>query len=183
MYEAVRCRPAQTAACCTVWRSYNLTERAPSHARCGCAGRPEDSGIALQVIKEMGVELPVFGVCMGHQCIGQARPLFRPGLGLRALVPPVQTAQHGLVCCSSLALGRDNSLWKAAVGCWPSWNLGKCSRAARKLKINAPQVFGGRVVRAPCGVMHGKTSEIHHSGVGLMQARCMRAYSNLAKSH
>ena len=32
------------------------------------------------------------------------------------------------------------------------------------------QVFGGRVVQAPCGVMHGKTSLIHHSGVGLMQA-------------
>ena len=35
-----------------------------------------------------------------------------------------------------------------------------------------PQVFGGRVVRAPCGVMHGKTSAIHHTSVGLMQVRC-----------
>jgi anthranilate/para-aminobenzoate synthase component II len=35
------------------------------------AGRPEDSGIALQIIAELGTELPIFGVCMGHQCIGQ----------------------------------------------------------------------------------------------------------------
>ena len=37
------------------------------------AGTPDDSGIALQVVAELGPELPVFGVCMGHQCIGQAR--------------------------------------------------------------------------------------------------------------
>ena len=35
------------------------------------AGRPEDSGISLQVVQELGPQLPLFGVCMGHQCIGQ----------------------------------------------------------------------------------------------------------------
>ena len=43
------------------------------------AGRPEDSGIALQVVTELGPELPVFGVCMGHQCIGQVWPPSYPG--------------------------------------------------------------------------------------------------------
>lgn len=64
-------------------------------------GRPEDSGISLEIIRELGPELPLLGVCMGHQCIGQ--------------------------------------------------------------------VFGGRVIRAPCGVMHGKSSLVHHSGIGVLE--------------
>ena len=34
-------------------------------------GRPEDSGISLEVVEKLGPEFGVFGVCMGHQCIGQ----------------------------------------------------------------------------------------------------------------
>ena len=68
-----------------------------------CTGRPEDSGIALQTVRELGPDFPIFGVCMGHQCIGQ--------------------------------------------------------------------VFGGDVVRAPSGVMHGKTSPVHHNGTGLLKVR------------
>lgn len=34
-------------------------------------GRPEDAGISLAVIKELGQELPILGVCLGHQSIGQ----------------------------------------------------------------------------------------------------------------
>ena len=34
-------------------------------------GRPEDSGISLELIRELGPELPILGVCLGHQCIGQ----------------------------------------------------------------------------------------------------------------
>ncbi|KAK9790577.1 hypothetical protein WJX73_002484 [Symbiochloris irregularis] len=64
-------------------------------------GTPEDSGISLQIVHELSPTIPVFGVCMGHQCIGQA--------------------------------------------------------------------FGGKVVRAPCGVMHGKTSPVFHTGEGLLQ--------------
>lgn len=36
------------------------------------AGAPEESGICLQACKELGPDFPLFGVCMGHQCIGQA---------------------------------------------------------------------------------------------------------------
>ena len=57
-------------------------------------GRPEDSGISLDVVRELGPEFGVFGVCMGHQCIGQ--------------------------------------------------------------------VFGGNIVRAPTGLMHGKSSPVTH---------------------
>ncbi|KAK9867869.1 hypothetical protein WJX84_004123 [Apatococcus fuscideae] len=34
-------------------------------------GRPEDSGISLALVRHMAPSTPVFGVCMGHQCIGQ----------------------------------------------------------------------------------------------------------------
>jgi anthranilate synthase component 2 len=65
------------------------------------AGKPTDSGISLQAVKELGPHFPLFGVCMGHQCIGEA--------------------------------------------------------------------FGGDVVRAPSGVMHGKTSPVYHTNIGLME--------------
>lgn len=63
-------------------------------------GRPNDAGISLEIIRELGPTLPVLGVCLGHQCIGQ--------------------------------------------------------------------IFGGRVIAAPV-LMHGKTSEIHHTGKGVFQ--------------
>lgn len=61
-------------------------------------GRPEDAGISLQLIEELGETTPILGVCLGHQSIGQ--------------------------------------------------------------------VFGGKIIRAPI-LMHGKTSQVHHSGVGV----------------
>jgi anthranilate synthase/aminodeoxychorismate synthase-like glutamine amidotransferase len=61
-------------------------------------GRPEDAGLSNEVIVRLGGKIPIFGVCLGHQCIGQ--------------------------------------------------------------------VYGGDVVRAP-QIMHGKTSLISHSGVGV----------------
>ena len=35
-------------------------------------GRPEDSGICLDIIRELGPEYPIFGVCLGHQAICHA---------------------------------------------------------------------------------------------------------------
>jgi anthranilate synthase component 2 len=63
-------------------------------------GTPDDAGISMDVISLLGSTVPVLGVCLGLQAIGQ--------------------------------------------------------------------VFGGRVVRAPM-VMHGKVSEIHHTGKGLFR--------------
>ena len=59
---------------------------------------PDEAGICMDVVRAFGPRLPVLGICLGHQCIGQA--------------------------------------------------------------------FGGEVVRA-AEVMHGKTSKVHHQGVGL----------------
>ena len=63
-------------------------------------GRPEDAGISLELIKELGPTLPILGVCLGHQSIGQ--------------------------------------------------------------------VFGGKIVSAAV-LMHGKTSQVEHAGVGVFQ--------------
>lgn len=35
-------------------------------------GRPEDAGISVEVIRELGATTPVLGVCLGHQAIGAA---------------------------------------------------------------------------------------------------------------
>jgi anthranilate synthase/aminodeoxychorismate synthase-like glutamine amidotransferase len=61
-------------------------------------GRPEDGGVSMAVVAELAGELPILGVCLGHQCIGQ--------------------------------------------------------------------VYGARIVPAP-ELMHGKTSAIFHTGVGV----------------
>ncbi|MBO3462545.1 aminodeoxychorismate/anthranilate synthase component II [Aetokthonos hydrillicola Thurmond2011] len=63
-------------------------------------GRPEDAGISLNLISQLGPSFPILGVCLGHQSIGQ--------------------------------------------------------------------VFGGKIVSAP-ELMHGKTSQVHHTGIGVFQ--------------
>jgi len=35
-------------------------------------GRPEDAGISVDIIKELGGKIPILGVCLGHQGIGYA---------------------------------------------------------------------------------------------------------------
>lgn len=35
-------------------------------------GRPEDAGISVSVIQELGGRVPIFGVCLGHQAMGYA---------------------------------------------------------------------------------------------------------------
>uniref|UniRef100_A0A1D1XNV2 anthranilate synthase n=1 Tax=Anthurium amnicola TaxID=1678845 RepID=A0A1D1XNV2_9ARAE len=61
-------------------------------------GTPQDSGISLQTVLELGPSIPLFGVCMGLQCIGEA--------------------------------------------------------------------FGGKIVRSPHGVMHGKSSLVYYDEKG-----------------
>ena len=63
-------------------------------------GSPKDAGLSNELIRTWGSRVPVFGVCLGQQCIGE--------------------------------------------------------------------VFGGRVIRAP-RVVHGKTSLIRHTGLGVFE--------------
>ncbi len=34
-------------------------------------GTPADSGVSVDILRELAGELPIFGVCLGHQAIGQ----------------------------------------------------------------------------------------------------------------
>jgi len=46
-------------------------------------GRPEDAGISEEVIRQLGPEIPILGVCRGHQAIGQvfgAKVTYAPSL-------------------------------------------------------------------------------------------------------
>ncbi|XP_039065390.1 anthranilate synthase beta subunit 1, chloroplastic-like [Hibiscus syriacus] len=47
-------------------------------------GTPQDSGISLQTVLELGPLVPLFGVCMGLQCIGEAfgGKIVRPPYGV-----------------------------------------------------------------------------------------------------
>lgn len=35
-------------------------------------GTPDDAGVTLEVIRALGARRPIFGVCLGHQSIGQS---------------------------------------------------------------------------------------------------------------
>ena len=49
-------------------------------------GRPEGAGITCEAIETLAGELPIFGVCLGHQAIGQV---------FGASVVPAPTLMHG----------------------------------------------------------------------------------------
>ncbi|MGE5658771.1 MAG: anthranilate synthase component II [Actinomycetota bacterium] len=78
-------------------------------------GRPEDAGISLELIRQLGPTLPILGVCLGHQSIGQVfggniisapvlmhgktSPVYHNGTGVfRGLETPLTaTRYHSLV--------------------------------------------------------------------------------------
>ena len=55
-------------------------------------GFPKDSGISRDVIRTFGAEIPLMGVCLGHQCIGEVyggKVVHAPGL-MHGKTSPVQ---------------------------------------------------------------------------------------------
>ncbi|XP_039059796.1 anthranilate synthase beta subunit 2, chloroplastic-like [Hibiscus syriacus] len=81
-------------------------------------GTPKDSGISVQTVLELGPIVPVFGVCMGLQCIGEAfggkivRCPFGVMHGKSSLVYYDEREEDGLFCGLSnpFNVGRYHSL-------------------------------------------------------------------------
>ena len=73
-----------------------IRELSPSHIMISPGpGTPDDSGVSLDVLRELGGEIPVFGVCLGHQAIGQVfgGEVVRAGLIMHGKTSPV--CHHG----------------------------------------------------------------------------------------
>jgi anthranilate synthase/aminodeoxychorismate synthase-like glutamine amidotransferase len=98
-----------------------LRQSRPSHIVISPGpGNPDDAGISNQVIAELGSEIPVLGVCLGHQCIGsvfggqvvraerllhgKTSPIYHYGDGLFQGVPsPFEaTRYHSLIVANDL---------------------------------------------------------------------------------
>jgi len=61
-------------------------------------GRPDDSGVSLDVLRELAGEIPVFGVCLGHQAIGQVfgGKVIRAKQIMHGKTSPVHHRRHGV---------------------------------------------------------------------------------------
>lgn len=83
-------------------------------------GIPQDAGISEEVIRQLGGEIPILGICLGHQVIGEvfggrvvrageivhgkASPIRHSGTGLyRDLPNPTEVARY-----HSLIIAREN---------------------------------------------------------------------------
>lgn len=63
-------------------------------------GRPEDAGITVSLIREVGSRIPLFGVCLGHQAIG---------LAFGGQIVHAPTLMHGR---TSMVRHRQNGLFR-----------------------------------------------------------------------
>lgn len=97
-------------------------------------------------------------MCRGRWCMGRqvrGRALAGCHRMLLASGPP-GGLQTSIMCCCAFASHTRTTHPPAAAA------------PARPLHF-FPQVFGGHVVRAPTGVMHGKTSPVFHTNQGLLE--------------
>ena len=61
-------------------------------------GRPEDAGISMELIRRLGSRVPLLGVCLGHQCIGEVYggKVVRAGRLMHGKISPIQHDGKGV---------------------------------------------------------------------------------------
>ena len=61
-------------------------------------GTPDDAGVSLAVVRQLGASIPILGVCLGHQAIGQAfgATVARAGRQMHGKVSPVAHDDAGV---------------------------------------------------------------------------------------
>ncbi len=77
-------------------------------------GTPDDAGVSLDVVRRLGERVPILGVCLGHQCIGQVyggtvRRAQRP---VHGTISRISHDDHGVFAGlpNPLRVGRYHSL-------------------------------------------------------------------------
>ncbi len=75
---------------------------------------PNEAGISLAVVKELGHKIPILGVCLGHQAIGQVYggKIVQAKKPLHGKASPIRHTQEGLFknIKNPLTVGRYHSL-------------------------------------------------------------------------
>ena len=61
-------------------------------------GRPEEAGISMELIRKFGVKIPILGVCLGHQCMGEVYggKVVRAGRLMHGKTSPIQHDGKGV---------------------------------------------------------------------------------------
>jgi anthranilate synthase/aminodeoxychorismate synthase-like glutamine amidotransferase len=61
-------------------------------------GRPEEAGISMELIREFGGKIPILGVCLGHQCMGEVYggKVVRAGRLMHGKTSPIQHDGKGV---------------------------------------------------------------------------------------
>jgi anthranilate synthase/aminodeoxychorismate synthase-like glutamine amidotransferase len=59
---------------------------------------PKEAGISTEVVRRAGAQIPILGVCLGHQCIGAAYggEIVRAGLPMHGKISRIRHAGTGL---------------------------------------------------------------------------------------
>ncbi len=61
-------------------------------------GRPQEAGISMELIRKFGGKIPILGVCLGHQCMGEVYggKVVRAGRLMHGKTSPIQHDGKGV---------------------------------------------------------------------------------------
>jgi anthranilate synthase/aminodeoxychorismate synthase-like glutamine amidotransferase len=61
-------------------------------------GRPQEAGISMELIRKFGGKIPILGVCLGHQCMGEVYggKVVRAGRLMHGKTSPIQHDGRGV---------------------------------------------------------------------------------------